>query len=88
MEISRRSCRCFVVVRLGLELTVPLLRVGTNVGTWRFGPAFPLRVGQPPPLRIIWVGEVISIGVMELVMNAADYQMGGMGAPSMASRMF
>jgi hypothetical protein len=38
--------------------------------------------------RIIWVGEVISIGVMEIVMNYVDYQMGGMGAPSIASWMF
>ena len=33
-------------------------------------------------LRIIWVGEVISIGVMEIVMNFVDYQMGGMTANS------
>ena len=39
-------------------------------------------------LRIIWVGEVISIGVMEIVMNFVDYQMGGMSAPSIASWMF
>ena len=39
-------------------------------------------------LRIIWIGEVISIGVMELVMNFVDYQMGGMSAPSVASWMF
>jgi hypothetical protein len=39
-------------------------------------------------LRIIWIGEVISIGVMELVMNYVDYQMGGMAAPSIVSWMF
>lgn len=39
-------------------------------------------------LKIIWVGEVISIGVMEIVMNFVDYQMGGMTAPSIASWMF
>jgi hypothetical protein len=39
-------------------------------------------------LRIIWIGEVISIGVMEVAMNAADYSMGGMGAPSIFSWMF
>jgi len=33
-------------------------------------------------LKLIWVGEAISIGVMEIVMNTVDYQMGGMGAPS------
>lgn len=33
-------------------------------------------------LKLIWVGEAISIGVMELVMNTVDYHMGGMSAPS------
>ena len=32
--------------------------------------------------RLIWVGEAISIGVMEVVMNTVDYQMGGMAASS------
>ncbi|HEX8641245.1 MAG TPA: DUF4396 domain-containing protein [Allosphingosinicella sp.] len=39
-------------------------------------------------LRIIWIGEAVSIGVMEIVMNLVDYQMGGMGAPSILSWMF
>jgi hypothetical protein len=39
-------------------------------------------------LRIIWVGEAVSIGVMEVMMNLVDYQMGGMGAPSILSWMF
>jgi hypothetical protein len=38
--------------------------------------------------RIIWIGEVISIGVMEIVMNAVDYSMGGMTALSILSWMF
>ena len=46
------------------------------------------QVGMLQALRIIWVGEVISIGVMEVVMNFVDYQMGGMTAPSVASWMF
>jgi hypothetical protein len=41
-----------------------------------------------PALRIIWVGEIVSIGVMEVVMNLVDYQMGGIGAPSIVSWMF
>ena len=45
-------------------------------------------IGLAAAFRIIWVGEVISIGVMELVMNFVDYQMGGMMAPSVASGMF
>jgi hypothetical protein len=46
------------------------------------------RIGALAALRIIWLGEVISIGVMELVMNWVDYEMGGMAAPSVASWMF
>jgi hypothetical protein len=45
-------------------------------------------IGALAALRIIWVGEVLSIGVMELAMNFADYQMGGMAAPSILSWMF
>ena len=45
-------------------------------------------VGLREALRIIWIGEVISIGVMEIVMNYVDYRMGGMAAPSIASWMF
>lgn len=45
-------------------------------------------VGLIEALRIIWVGEVTSIGVMEIVMNFVDYHLGGMGAPSVISWMF
>jgi len=45
-------------------------------------------IGLLAALRIIWIGEVVSIGVMEVVMNVVDYQMGGMGAPSIFSWMF
>ena len=45
-------------------------------------------IGLTAAFRIIWVGEVVSIGVMELVMNFVDYHMGGMTAPSVASWMF
>jgi hypothetical protein len=46
------------------------------------------RVGMVEAFRIIWVGEVVSIGVMEIAMNFIDYQMGGMTAPSVWSWMF
>jgi len=36
-------------------------------------------------LKIIWIGEVVSIGVMEIVMNAVDYSLGGMAATSFFS---
>ena len=58
-------------------MTLGLLPVMRNQG-----------VSMLEALRIIWIGEVISIGVMELVMNYVDYQMGGMTAPSVASWMF
>ena len=39
-------------------------------------------------LKIIWIGEVISIGVMEIVMNFVDYHMGGVTAPSVSTWIF
>ena len=38
--------------------------------------------------RIIWLGELISIGVMEIAMNATDYAMGGMQAGTVFSSVF
>jgi hypothetical protein len=35
--------------------------------------------------KLIWLGEAISIGVMEIVMNAVDYEMGGMATASFFS---
>lgn len=58
-------------------LTLGLIPVMRDRGVSLFG-----------ALRIIWIGEVISIGVMELVMNLVDYRMGGITAPSVASWMF
>jgi len=36
-------------------------------------------------LRTVWLGEVVSISVMELVMNIVDFQMGGMRGVSLTS---
>ncbi|NNE04734.1 MAG: DUF4396 domain-containing protein [Xanthomonadales bacterium] len=41
-----------------------------------------------PALKIIWIGEVISIGVMELVMNSVDYHVGGVQAGSIFELIF
>ena len=50
----------------GFALTlIPLMRRGL-----RFAQAW----------RIVWIGETVSIAVMELVMNLVDYQLGGMQA--------
>ncbi len=45
-------------------------------------------VGLFAAIRIIWFGEAVSIGVMEIVMNAVDYQMGGVQAPSVFAVAF
>lgn len=39
-------------------------------------------------LKVIWIGEAVSIGVMEIAMNAADYAAGGMQAGSVFSSAF
>ncbi|HVW72929.1 MAG TPA: DUF4396 domain-containing protein [Rhizomicrobium sp.] len=53
---------------------------------------FPLmrRTGMnfPQALSAIWIGEAVSIGVMELVMNAIDYHMGGMRTGSILAGRF
>ncbi len=46
------------------------------------------KVGMVSAFRIIWIGEVISIGVMELVMNAVDYYVGGVQAKSLLEPVF
>ena len=38
--------------------------------------------------KIIWVGEVVSIGVMEIVMNAVDFAVGGASATSVLQPVF
>lgn len=38
--------------------------------------------------RAIWLGEVISMGVMELVMNVVDYSVGGMQTGTIFSGLF
>jgi len=45
-------------------------------------------IGPLAALRIIWIGEAVSIGIMEVTMNWVDYEMGGMGAPAILSWMF
>lgn len=38
--------------------------------------------------KIVWIGETISIGVMEFAMNFTDYHMGGMTVSSLAEPLF
>ncbi len=39
-------------------------------------------------LKLIWIGEAVSIGVMEFAMNTVDYAVGGMSASSVFHPMF
>jgi len=39
-------------------------------------------------LKLIWIGEAISIGVMEIVMNGVDYMVGGMQSGRVFSPIF
>jgi hypothetical protein len=36
----------------------------------------------------IWLGEAVSIGVMEIIMNAIDYRIGGMRSGSLGNPVF
>jgi hypothetical protein len=36
----------------------------------------------------IWIGEAVSIGVMELIMNGVDYHMGGVRSGSVTNLLF
>ena len=58
----------------GFALTMwPLLRGGMG-----FGPA----------LKTVFIGEAVSIGVMEIAMNLTDYGMGGMGVKSLLAARY
>ena len=45
-------------------------------------------VGIKTALKIVWVGEVVSIGVMEIAMNAVDLGIGGVDVPSVFTGVF
>lgn len=38
--------------------------------------------------KTVWLGEVVSIAVMEIAMNGTDYWLGGVTAPSVFSTIF
>ena len=40
-------------------------------------------MGFAPALSTVFIGEAVSIGVMEIAMNLVDYSMGGMGVKSL-----
>ena len=58
---------------------------GYTLGLW---PLVKQGKGWIEAFRIIWLGETISIAVMELVMNFTDYHLGGVTASSVLSLQF
>lgn len=46
------------------------------------------KVSLVEAFRIVWIGEVVSIGVMEIVMNAVDYGVGGAQANTVFEPIF
>lgn len=51
-------------------------------------PAFKQGLSLIQTFKTVWLGEVISIGVMEIVMNIVDYMIGGMSANSIVEPIF
>ena len=80
-------------VQLGIGVWPTMILATALAYLFGFGLAIPpimkrakLSFGQT--LRAIWVGESISIGVMEIVMNGVDYAIGGVQVASLASPLF
>ena len=46
------------------------------------------KIGFFKAFKIIWFGEVVSIGVMEIVMNFVDFWVGGVNAASIFDQIF
>ncbi len=51
-------------------------------------PTFKRGLSLREAFRAVWLGETISIGVMEVVMNVVDYSIGGMNANSVEEPIF
>ncbi len=51
-------------------------------------PTFKQGLNLGETLKAVWLGETISIGVMEVVMNIVDYLVGGMNANSILEPIF
>ena len=76
---------------LGVALTIALATVLAYLSGFILGllPVMKSRgLSLIEAFKLIWLGEVVSIGVMEIVMNAVDYSMGGMTAMTVLSWPF
>ncbi|TXI04370.1 MAG: DUF4396 domain-containing protein [Rhizobium sp.] len=86
----------FIGLAIGVSLGLPVHVTITLAVVLSFLSGFALTiapmmrrgVGFTTAFQTVWLGEVISISVMELMMNLIDYHMGGMRAVSMASSQY
>lgn len=80
-----------VTLGLGVWLTIGLATALAYISGFTLG-LLPVMRRQNKTfwqaLKLIWIGEALSIGVMEIAMNAADYTVGGMQAGSVLSPTF
>ena len=58
---------------------------GFSLGLW---PLVKRGMSVVQAFRTIWLGEAVSIGVMEIAMNVVDYLSGGMGVKSVFAAQF
>lgn len=80
-----------VTLGLGVWLTIGLATALAYVSGFTLGVVPVMRREKKTfwqALKLIWIGEAVSIGVMEIAMNYADYQMGGMNAGSVFEPVF
>ncbi len=79
-------------VSLGLNpwFTMTLATLLGFVGGYTFGlwPLVRQGMGWTQAFRVIWLGETISIAVMELAMNFTDYHVGGVQVDSVLALRF
>lgn len=45
-------------------------------------------LGLAAAMRVVWLGEAVSIGVMEVAMNGVDYAIGGIQTGSLSAPLF
>lgn len=58
---------------------------GYTLGLW---PLVKRGMGWTAAFKTLWLGETLSIGVMEIAMNLTDYHVGGMSAASVLHPQF
>lgn len=86
----------FIGLAIGVSLglnpwsTMTLATLLGFVGGYTFGlwPLVHRGMGWMEAFRVIWLGETISIAVMELAMNFTDYHLGGVQTASVLALRF